>query len=723
MLFHIHVRILICAAAVMTSLFACDSGNAEAQVSTKVGEFSQQYHISYGAEAENVDDPMTQLAISKSGELFAQTESKAIYVLQDNHWKMVDKSTATDSLFPPRRWFPSLSSMVETLESIRDVAKKGNQTAIAAAEGLILSDGATWTLARPRQANIGWAPVDVRAVAYDSAGQLWFASPQGVGCRQKDGMWKLYTGNNGLPFNDFTCMATGTSGVWFGTTNGAIHFDGEQWHFRHGGRWLLDNYVNDIVVDAQGNAWLATRKGVSCIASKKMTLADKAAYYENEIEKYHRRTQFGYVNPANLSVPGDKTTAKPRYSDNDGFNTGLYLAACSFGYSATGKPQLKEYAHNAFRALSFLSEVTQGGKHAAPKGFVARNVIPITEPDPNERYDLAYDLRRNKRDKLWKIMQPRLPVDKTGQWYWKCDSSSDELNGHFFGYSVYYDLICTTEQEKEQVRKVVRTIIDHVLEHNYSMVDYDGRPTRWGHFAPEDLNQNPNWKAERGINSYSILGYLAAAHRISGDSKYRDEYLKLAIDHGYGMNGMSQYKWNRGAYSQGHQPGDNMMFMNYYHLLRHETDPRLLSMYQFAISHHWTYEKYERNAFTNFIYAACCNQKTYVDNWGQLDLTPPAECYADAIDSLKRYPLDLVEWPMSNAHRIDMQPLEGQDRASVTIGSDRDGYLFPIDERHEVYWDWDPWKLTGRGTGKTLRPGFHYLLAYYMGRYYGHIAE
>ena len=49
-----------------------------------------------------------------------------------------------------------------------------------------------------------------------------------------------------------------------------------KWTFRQGRRWLLDNRVNDIAVDAEGNAWIATAKGVSCIAVQPMTLSEKA---------------------------------------------------------------------------------------------------------------------------------------------------------------------------------------------------------------------------------------------------------------------------------------------------------------------------------------------------------------------------------------------------------------------------------------------------------------
>lgn len=707
----------------MLAIVSLASTVATAQEPIRVGEFSQSFHQAYPAGEGLPKECVSAVRIDQQQRIFAQSESGAVYRFDGQTWNREPDSGGGDPLFGELPWYPGLGSLLESKESIRDVAEHAGEIAVAAKEGLFLGEGEKWTLAMPSQGSIRWAPVDVRAVTYDNSGQLWFAAPQGVGCRMQDGQWRLFTDRDGLPYNDFTCIAAGPDCIWFGTTNGAIKFADGKWFFRQGRRWLLDNHVRDVAVDSAGNAWLATSNGVSCIATKPMTLADKAAYYEEQIERFNRRTSFGYVNPATLSAPGDKSTAKPTYSDNDGFNTGLYLASVCFAYSVTNEPKFKDYADKAFRALAFLSEVTQGGKHPAPRGFVARNVVPTSEDDPNELYGIDYDIRRNKRDSLWKIMQPRVPIDKTGNWYWKCDSSSDELDGHFFGYAVYFDLVCRTEEQKQPVRQLVREIIEHLLAHDYSLVDHDGKPTRWAHFSPNDLNRKPEWVGERGMNSYAMLTYLAIAHHITGDQKYRDVSMKLAMDHGYGMNGMSQYKWIPGGHSPGHQPGDNLTFMNYYHLLRYETDPTLLSMYYFAINRHWSFEKYERNSFTNFIYAACCRGKVRKDNWRELDLSPPASCYEDAVDTLKRYPLDLVEWPMSNAHRIDMLPLEDQERQHAVIGSGIDGYAFPIDERHEIYWDWDPWKLSSDSSGMVLRPGFHYLLAYYMGRYHGFIVE
>lgn len=712
-----YITTLIAAVWIGYTLFA------SADPPVHIGEFSQQVHRAYATADGLPVEGVSQLKFDGGGRLCAKSAAGTVYRLSNEKWQAVDRQQISGLKFDSPRWYSTLKPLVESQDAVRDVAQRNGEIAVAASGGLYLGDGTHWSLVLPAQGNVRWAPIDVRAVAYDASGQLWFAAPQGVGCRGLDGKWRLYTGQDGLPFNDFTCMAAGPKGVWFGTTNGAVLFQDGQWSFRQGRRWLLANHVRDVVVDGEGSAWIATAGGVSCIAYQPMTLAGKAAFFSAEIEKYHRRTSLGYVNPAKLTVPGDKSTAQPKFTDNDGFNTGLYLAAASLGYSVTHDAQLRQQAEDAFRGLAFLGEVTQGGDHPAPKGFVARNVVPTSDPDPNKIFDLKYDIRRNKQDALWKIIQPRLPIDQTGKWYWKCDTSSDELDGHFFGYAIYFDRVCETEEQKNEVRRLVRDIIEHLLSHDLNYVDYDGKPTRWGHFSPDDLNRNEAWVAERGLNSYSILTYLAIAHHITGDPKYREVYLKLAYDHGYGMNGMAQFKDVEGPDSVGHQPDDNMAFMNYYHLIRYETDPKLLSMYHYAIQQHWKFEKFERNAFTNFVYGACCVGKKRRDQWGEVDLSPPTECFVDAADTLKRYPLDLVEWPMSNAHRIDMVPLEGKDREHATIGSRIDGYAFPIDERPETYWDWEPWKLAGGSDGRVLRPGHHYLLAYYLGRCHGFIGE
>ena len=695
--------------------------NTAYELPLPVGVFEQQVHRAYTVEHGLPDADVQRIYCDDLGRIVAVTARGAV-IFNGDRWQSHSSATP-NAVELDKKQMDQLRKLAGMEIDIRDVAKNRGELAVATDKGLYLGSGKTWRMALPRQGNVRWAPVDIRAVAYDASGALWFAAPQGVGCRVSDEDWKLFTGANGLPFNDFTCIAVGPKGVWLGTTNGAIQYRDGSWSFRQGRRWLLDNHVRDIAVDSEGNAWIATSAGVSCIAYRPMTLAEKAAFFEEEIEKYHRRTRFGYVNPAELSVPGDKSTAVPVYTDNDGQRIGIYLAAVSLAYASTGDPKYQQQAERAFRALAFLTTVTQGGTHPAPKGFFARVIMPTSGPDPNPDYDLSYDLRRRQRDGLWKIIQPRWPIDKSGEWYWKNDSSVDELDGHFLGYGAYFDHVCKTEAEKDQVRQAVRLTIDHVIDHGYNIVDYDGKPTRWGRLSPDDLNRNEEWVDERGLRSFSALSYISVAHHITGDPKYREAYLDLALTHGYGMNGMTQPKDIRGPGSSGHGD-DKMAFMNYYHLLRYETDPKLLSMYYHAIRRHWMNEKFERCPWANLIYAACCWGKVRIDHWGEIDLTPPKQSLEDAIETLKRYPLDLLNWSMSNAHRIDMIPLQDHlEHPPGTVGHRVDGYVFPIDERATFRWGEDPYLLAGEGSGTELTEAIHYLFVYHMGRAHGFIGE
>ncbi len=118
----------------------------------------------------------------------------------------------------------------------------------------------------------------MRGVAFDSKDRLWFSSAQGVGCQASD--WHLYTGADGLPYNDFTTLAAGENGtVWFGTRMGAIRYDGKDWEYRQGRRWLPHDDVRSIAVNGNGDAWFATAAGVGVIERRPITLAEKAKIF------------------------------------------------------------------------------------------------------------------------------------------------------------------------------------------------------------------------------------------------------------------------------------------------------------------------------------------------------------------------------------------------------------------------------------------------------------
>jgi len=485
-------------------------------------------------------------------------------------------------------------------------------------------------------------------MALGDGGELWFTCLAGAACQTSEG-WKFYTGNEGLPYNDFTVAQAGENGeVWFGTHLGAIRFDGQSFAYRQGRRWLPNDDLRDIAIDRSGNVWFATAEGVGVIRKQAMTLAEKAAFYEDEIDRSIRRTPLGYVSEVSLKNSGDKSEVTYHDSDNDGLWTSMYGAGECFAYAATGDERAKNRAKRAFEALRFLQKVTQGCEHSPPKGYVARTILSTELPDPNLGRLESDKLNRETYDALWKVYEPRWPKSADGKWYWKSDTSSDELDGHYFFYPLYYDLVADTVEEKERVREVVRDLTDHLIRHNYCLVDHDGTPTRWGYYDPESMNQDPSWWGERGLKSLSLLSYLAVAEHITGDSSYAKHSEKLIREHAYLTNAMI-YKIHRGPGS-GNQSDDEMAFMCFYNLVKYTKNEALRDQIMLSFFSAWTNEQPEMNPFFNFAYAAFGVDREIRDQWGTHSLEP-WEGWLEDSWSLGRAGWK-IRWPRSKDFRL-----------------------------------------------------------------------
>jgi len=623
----------------------------------------------------------------------------------------------------------SLFKSLDGVETIRQIAvgPKG-QIVVAAGSGLFRFEASTkkWIRLFPGDGQYSWAPNDVRGVVFDSKGRLWFASPQGTGYLEGS-KWTLFTGHEGLPYNDFTSMAAGPQGeVWFGTKKGAIRYDGKHWAYRQGLRWVPEDKINNIEVDGNGNAWFATSEGVGVITRRSTTLAEKAKFYEDQIDKYHRRTPYEFVLEVGLQSPADKTNVLRHDSDNDGLWTSMYGAGECFAYAATKDPKARARAKKVFEAMRFLGTVTQGAKHSPPPGFVARTVLPTSGPDPNIGRIEGDIRKRAGDDKMWKVYEPRWPVSADGKWFWKTDTSSDELDGHYFLYGLYYDLVAETEQEKEEVRKHVRALTDHLIKHGFNLVDHDGKPTRWSRFSPEELNYSKNWFVERGLNSLSMLSYLTVTEHITGDPKYGKIKDDLIENHSYMQNMMKQ-KFHHGT-GTGNQSDDEMAFMAYYNLIKYEKDEERKSRYAVSFWDSWQLEAPEMNPFFNFTFAAVCNGITFEDAFGTYMVKPLGNWQEEAVETLKRFPLDRVNWRHTNSQRIDIMRLHPANSAFDEDNFSNKGYrvngkVIPVDECYFNHYNYDPWRLDTGGNGRGMGCGTVFLLPYYMGLYHGFIEE
>ena len=452
----------------------------------------------------------------------------------------------------------------------------------------------------------------MRGVAFDSKDRLWFASAQGVGCEADE--WHLYTGADGLPYNDFTTLAAGENGtVWFGTRMGAIRYDGKDWEYRQGRRWLPHDEVRSIAVNGNGDAWFATAAGVGVIERRPMTLAEKAKFFEDEIDKRHRRTPYGYISYVYLKHPGDTSEWEPHDSDNDGLWTAMYGAGECFAYAATKDPLAKQRAKAAFEALRFLRVVTQGG--AASGAPRVLSPAPSCPPAVLTRTGRTAPSGMNEsappRTPCGRSSRPAGPFPPTASGTGKPTPARTNWMGTSFSTGSTTTWSRTRKKNAHRVREHVAAVAGHLIDHNFQLVDHDGQPTRWGIFNPENLNHNFNWRAERGGNSLSILAYLKVAAHITGDPRFAAAARWLIQQHAYAANILIP-KADTGPGS-GNQSDDEMIFMNYYNLIRYETDPVLRETYALALYRQWQWERPELNPFFDFIYAASCHGQTIED--------------------------------------------------------------------------------------------------------------
>lgn len=620
-------------------------------------------------------------------------------------------------------------------------------------DGLFKQDGKSKNLIEvfPSDEKYSWKLSNVKVLQVDSNGKLWFGSDQGVGFLS-NGKWNLYTGKEGLPFKHFTCVASTENGdVWFGTKKGVIRTNGENFFYRFSRRWLPDDSVNDIAVGEDGTVWIATLKGVSRIKRKEITFEEKADYFTSQVEDRHNR--MGFIAQNHLADRFDVTSWQPAISDNDGMYTAMYGASQAFRYAVTGNLEAKKLAKRSFEACKWLVDITH------EKGFPARVIIPKDWHEPvNEQYGHEYNIRKQEEDPFWKDINPRFPKSKDGKYLWKCDTSSDELAGHYFFYGIYYDLVAETEEEKNAVREVLSDITDHLIRNGFVLRDHDGKPTRWADFSPEFFNSIWGWD-QRGLNSMMMLSFLNVTHHVTGDNKYLETAQMLRDKHKYHINAMLSKMYFP---PEDVVPWDNnLSLMSMYGLLNYEKDPELILMYRESMENAWLHISKQKSAFWNLLYAAQArkfnklvdsgiyNSGKYFSEAGSYSKFTAQQFYKkdykveDIIETLQRLPLDLVGYRMDNRHRLDIvfDPTPGQfvqegwrptnpKRTDNTfehaaehkgkMGWHVDGKALPIDERCHVRLDRDGFAIDSKeGNGYSEMEGTIYLLPYYMARYQG----
>jgi hypothetical protein len=485
--------------------------------------------------------------------------------------------------------------------------------------------------------------------------------------------------NRKLPWTEITTVQEIDGSLWFGTTKGAFTTtkDGK-FNYYASKRWLPSDVVVDIEKGDQNSILILTDKGLAKICFNGMTLHDKAMYYEQQVRARHIRHGFnatlGYMKDGSLA------TGSLEDSDNDGLWTSMYLGAEVFRYAVTKSDEALANIQECMEAMERLYTIN------GVKGFPSRSF---------ERRGYKYE------DTPWRRANDP-------EWDWKSTTSSDEAIGHIFAFGAMAELLDDQQDLQKRAITLIDSLMQHTIDNDYYMVDWNGKPTLWGKWNPDYVNARPVGVGDRKINSSNYIAMLQTAYHFTKKEIYKEKAFELMTKHGYYENLMfpmnqvrkadeSADDWSKMLSESWNHSDDEMYFVGYWGLYRYAFNDTLKTKFKESILDHWQIERPEKEGAWNIF--------TALTGTSEFDLN-------EAIWYLQEYPLDLIHWKVSNSHRKDIEMMEPNFREQ-TIKEVLPASELPVSRHNANRFDLDG----GDNGSSEYSAGDIWLLPYWMGRY------
>lgn len=573
----------------------------------------------------------------------------------------------------------------DILEKVTDLEKLNDEPAAAPILALAPYQGTLYVLHADRVALLqerrfnyvdvaDWGSLPLASTPRDMrfvGNRLLVATDKGLGVLR--GMtWTALKGEDGLPYEDTTCLAAGFDGdYWVGTSRGAVRATNGEYHYFAGTRWLPGERVNAIAC-GERIACIATDAGLGIIEYEPYTLLKKAAWYERWLEEWGQK-RLGFTHK--LEWDNEQDAWVREVSDNDvGWST-HYLAAQCFKYAVTKDPKAREEAVNFFNTMKWSEEIT------GIPGYPARSIWAVGERGHQAQHGSG-----------------GLPAEwhatADGVWQWKGDTSSDEIDAHFYAAAIFYELAAQGDEKARALEHVSR-LMSHLIDNGWVLRDVDGKPTRWGRWDPEYFASKGGFYA-RGLNGLEALSFATTAYGMTGNEKFRA-----------GLDQLLAWDYHREVLRQKlvfppddvFESDDRLAFYVYFPLLVYARDPELRAIYLRSLGRSWEIERIEADPWFNFIYGALTGY----------------DCEAlRAVRHLREWPLDCLNYVYRNSHRADLRTPEGYK--SYVVGPK------PISPRERGPHRWvDSTLALDGGSGAEVVDPSGWLDAYWMGRYYGMI--
>ncbi len=493
--------------------------------------------------------------------------------------------------------------------------------------------------------------------------------------------------NQKLPWTEITSVENINEELWFGSTKGAFKLreDGK-YDYYASKRWLVDDEVVAIAEGPNKSILITTKTGLSQINFVSMTLAEKAAYFQ-KIQRL-RHIRYGLTANLELKIPGDLTSGYYHDTDNDGLWTSMYLAGELYRYAVTKDEDAKQNAYEAFEAMERLTAITP--MHGFPARSFERDGYEVGL-HANGFSGEWYKKHVAENGRIW-----RLTDDE--KWRWKSTTSSDETCGHFYVHALFAEL-APDQEWKDRAIHQIKIQMDHIMDNNWYLVDWNGEPTAWGKWNPKYVNSFPINVGDRRLNSTLILSFLQTTYHFTKDEKYKKAALKLIKRYGYDENA------NRPATTIGFVEGqdlsdrwnhsdDEMYFLTIPSFVNYSFTEEQRKNHFEAVKSHWDIERSEKNPLWNYLFALTGGEN--IDS-------------EESAWNLREFPMDLIDWKIDNSHRKDLTKIEPNFRSQTY------SEVLPGDER-VLHKHNGAYRNNGGNATQEYAP-YIYLLPYWAGRY------
>jgi len=429
----------------------------------------------------------------------------------------------------------------------------------------------------------------------------------------------------------------------------------------------------------------------------KVPLHDKATAFEKNVLSNH---WIKGLYPSIVEIPLD---GGPVDQSTTGYSnvahsvcwTANYLAGQAYRYAFTRDEDVRKHAEKVLRAMIRCIEVT-GVKGLQARGYVLGHGESYEEREGSSNSDNWHQGKGEHANLRW-----------------RGSPSHHNYSDAIHGYAAYYDL-AADENQKRMIRSAVHELVGYWAFNGGILRRVDGSVST--HILGLTDGKTPN------LRTVMAAAGLKAAHHITGDGAFGEEYEKLVDQYGF-------RRWDafpqRMRKRHGHDDAEHV-FGHLDNLFRQEQDPELIGFYNKVLDALWENHKDDRQSLFTYIYLSL-----RPDDPGR------SRALKEALWTLRTWPIERVFRPRMNSRRPDIGIVDGMSEKplpmyespwdneyqwkgslykldgwlsrcviSLAVSSEDPAVIYAIDEKGDMYRSVDGgsrWRQTGESLGRPAR--------------------